>query len=40
MEMSAGIKAVVRGKTGNERNLWYIRSHKVVANYTPNQDAI
>jgi len=40
MEMSAGINAIVRRKAGNVGDLWYIRSHRVAANYTPNQDAI
>jgi len=40
MEMSAGIYSIIGGKAGNVRDLWYIRSHRVAANYTPNQDAI
>jgi hypothetical protein len=40
MEMSAGVNAIVRGKAGNVGDLWYIQSHRVAANYTPNQDAI
>jgi hypothetical protein len=36
MEVSAGIDAIVLGKAGDVPDLWYIRSHKAVANYTPN----
>jgi hypothetical protein len=36
MKVSAGVNAIVLGKAGDVPNLWYIRSHKAVANYTPN----
>ena len=40
MKMPAGVNAIIFGKTGNVADLWYIRSHKAVANYTSNQGAI
>jgi hypothetical protein len=40
MKVSTGVNSIVRGKAGNVGDLWYIRSHRVAANYTPNQDAI
>jgi hypothetical protein len=40
MKVSAGVNAIILGKTGNVADLWYIRSHKAEANYTSNQGAI
>lgn len=40
MKVSAGINAVVLGKTGNVADRWFIRRHNVAVDYTPNQGAI
>lgn len=40
MKVSAGIDAIVFSKAGNILDFWCIRSHTVVADYTPNQGAI
>jgi hypothetical protein len=40
MIVSAGVNAIVFGKTGNVRDFWCIWGHTVGPDYTPNQGAI